>query len=59
MIHKNKGRMVGFNNIGFDYPVLHYILKNQQCSVDDIYNKAMDIISSEDKFGHIIPDKDV
>lgn len=28
---------VGFNNMSFDYPVLHYIVHNPGCSVLDIY----------------------
>jgi len=57
-IKRNNGRMVGFNSIGFDYPVLHYILKNQDCTVSDIYDKAMGIIysfDSENKFEHMVP----
>lgn len=57
-IVKNKGAMVGFNNIGFDYPVVHYFLKNQNISVNEIYEKAMEIINSDDKFTNIISDKD-
>ncbi|AHX01158.1 putative DNA polymerase [Nitrincola phage 1M3-16] len=61
VIAKNDGRLVGFNSIGFDYPVLHYILKNQDCTVDDIYDKAMSIIRSfkdEDKFKNTVPEKE-
>lgn len=57
---RNGGRLVGFNSIGFDYPVLHYILTNQDCSVEDIYSKAMQIIhsfNSEDKFKHTLSPK--
>lgn len=53
-IYVAKDRMVGYNNIGFDYPVIHYLLKNKGLSVDDIYSKAMGIISSENKFEHTI-----
>jgi hypothetical protein len=51
-------QMVGFNNVGFDYPVLHHfwrMLGRATCT--DLYNKAMRIISSrndEDKFAHIV-----
>lgn len=59
-IVKSGGSMVGFNNVGFDYPVVHLILKNQKCTVTDIYNKAQDIISNfDDKFAHIVREKDV
>jgi hypothetical protein len=54
-------RMVGFNNVGFDYPVLHYIVSS--CGVlttEQIYNKAMSIIRAPDdaKFAHIIWESD-
>jgi hypothetical protein len=59
---------IGYNNIGFDYPVLHYILKNidtlrnmstEQC-VRMIYSEAQRVIKAgDDKFnrwGAIIPE---
>lgn len=39
-------RMVGFNNIGFDYPVLHHFYNYEFCTVEDIYAKAMSIINA-------------
>lgn len=32
--------MIGFNNLAFDYPVIHFIWQNQHCSVEEIYEKA-------------------
>lgn len=60
MIYKTKGRMVGFNNIGFDYPVLHFLLKNQDATANRIYHKAMEIINADqdEKFAHLIWEKD-
>jgi rRNA maturation protein Nop10 len=40
------GRGVGFNNIHFDYPILHHIALNPNCGVDSIYNKAMSTIKN-------------
>jgi hypothetical protein len=51
-------RMVGFNNIGFDYPVLHYVLQNYNVTPELIYSLAAGIIHSEDRWGHIIWDND-
>lgn len=63
---KNK-RMVGFNNIGFDYPVIHWILEQSKEAKDnfeelvltseDIYQRAMEIIESHKgmAFGITIP----
>ncbi len=60
-LYREKARMVGFNNIGFDYPVLHYILKNKDCSVYSIYKKAMSLISAEDddRFRNLVREEDV
>lgn len=58
-IYSVKGRMVGFNNVGFDYPIIHKFLKNQTMSVQDIYNYAMKVISAENKWEHVVRQKDV
>lgn len=52
-LKSENGRLVGFNNLAFDYPILHDIIKNPNCKVSDIYKKAQDVIASmrEDKFG--------
>lgn len=64
-------RMVGFNNIGFDYPVLHFILekarkahaegKPLKITAQQIYKEAMRIIAStkEERFGVRIKDSEV
>ncbi len=54
-------RLVGFNNIGFDYPVLHSILmRPDQATAANIYTTVCHIINKphEDRFGHIIWDRD-
>lgn len=55
-------RMVGFNNIGFDYPVIHFIYQNRNAciSVTDIYNKAMSIINAQGpaRFSHMVWESD-
>jgi hypothetical protein len=51
-------RMVGYNNIGFDYPVIHFIHRNAQAgiSVTEIYDKAMSIIGAHGpaRFAHMV-----
>lgn len=49
--HDN-ARLVGFNNLAFDYPVLHFIIKNPKCTVEDIYEFVQDLFASmkEDRF---------
>lgn len=58
-VYKKKGRLVGFNNVGFDYPVLHKLLKNQSMSAGEIYGYAMEVITSENKFAHNVRAKDM
>ena len=40
-------RMVGFNNVGFDYPVLHTLLRMGSADADTLYRKAQAIISTQ------------
>jgi hypothetical protein len=50
-------RMIGFNNMGFDWPVLDTFLRNPNCDAAFLYQKAMSIIGSEDnreKMEHVI-----
>ena len=56
----HKCRMVGFNNIGFDYPVLHFIYQVRYLSAEEIYNKAMSIINAPHnaKFAHMVWESD-
>lgn len=54
-LKSNSCRMVGFNNIGFDYPVIHKIIYDRIIpSPYQIYRHALSIIQSNDKFKHII-----
>ena len=63
-LKRKKHRMVGYNNIGFDYPVLHDLLsvRDKALTVSGkavairVYKKAQSIIASNDRFGHIIRD---
>jgi len=41
-------RMVGFNNLGFDYPVLHTLIRMGNSDARTLYNKAMAIIQGQD-----------
>lgn len=61
-LYKNKCRLVGFNNVGFDYPLLHYLLTNKDATVYELYQKAVSLIHSNDdeaKFRNIIPEHKV
>ncbi|MBG23737.1 MAG: hypothetical protein CMF22_10480 [Idiomarinaceae bacterium] len=56
-LHRNNDRMIGFNNIGFDWPVLNFFLRNRGCSSWEIYDFAMEVLktSDTDKFKYVIP----
>lgn len=61
MIHSLKAvgaRMVGFNSINFDYPVIHFIveafLRQGFVTPEQIHEKAMSIIYSGDRWSHQI-----
>jgi hypothetical protein len=45
---QQKSRWVGFNSLGFDYPVFHFIYQNHRANLTagDIYAKAMSIINA-------------
>lgn len=51
-------RLIGYNNIGFDYPILHFIYQNRLAciTVKDIYEKAMSIINApfNARFAHMV-----
>jgi len=46
--------MIGFNNIGFDYVVLHFLMQNPTATVEQIYAKSQQMFQGGDKFGNII-----
>ena len=60
-LKRKQGRLVGFNNVGFDYPVLHLVLKGVS-DVKTLFNKASEIINSRDSEGgrwtHIVYPQD-
>jgi hypothetical protein len=43
--------MIGFNILGFDYPVIHFIFTNPDCTVDEIYEVAQERINDHTGFG--------
>ena len=46
--------MIGFNSIGFDYPVIHELFHNPSMTVEQIYAKAMSIIDGDNKFANMV-----
>lgn len=46
---RDKGhQLIGFNNVGFDYPVLHLLVQMGWAEANTLYDKAMAIINSQD-----------
>lgn len=59
---RKRKRMIGFNNIGFDYPLLHQFLKNQSMTPYELYDYGGRVIRAgytDDKWKYIVKDKDV
>lgn len=48
-LHHRFHRLVGFNNVGFDYPVLHQFIRSGRGDAPSLYAKAMAIIQSQDR----------
>lgn len=61
-LKETDARMVGFNNLGFDYPVLHTLIRMGKADAATLYQKAMAIIGSQDEDGskwmHLIKPSD-
>ena len=50
-LKETDARMVGFNSLGFDYPVLHTLIRMGHSDARTLYDKAMAIINSQDDDG--------
>lgn len=55
---RSKARGIGFNNLAFDYPVLHYVVNTPGCTLEQIYAKAQSQIKPEGQWPEIIWDRD-
>ena len=58
-LYKEKATMVGFNNVGFDFPVVVKFLETPDITSDELHEYANDIIQSQnsedDKFKYRLP----
>lgn len=58
-LNTNQIPMIGFFSENYDYPMVHFIFTNPQCTVEQIYQKNQAIVNSgNDRFGHIIWPRD-
>lgn len=55
---RSKARGIGFNNLAFDYPVLHYVVNAPGCTLEQIYAKAQSQIKPEGQWPEIVWDRD-
>jgi hypothetical protein len=49
-------RMVGYNNVGYDYPILHHLMRFESFTAADAYQKSMSIIETpwHDRFKNTV-----
>lgn len=57
-LHETQSAMIGFNSVHFDYSVIHALFNNPYISIEEIYAKAQQIITSNDRFNNTIWDRD-
>ena len=60
-LKETNARLVGFNSLGFDYPVLHTLIRMGQADAKTLYDKAQAIIQSqdnEDRWAHQVNPSD-
>lgn len=55
----SNARMIGFNNLGFDYPLLHLLCTSGYVDSYMLYEKAQSIIDSDRGWDHQIWDDDI
>lgn len=61
-VRKQKGVMVGFNSIGYDYPLLHQFLKNKDMSAQELFDYGNKIIQSsygDNRWQYQVREKDI
>ena len=54
MLRQHNGRLIGFNNLSFDYPILHMVIKMNRATPETIYQKVQSMFDAqdEDKWAH-------
>lgn len=54
-VSQNQIPMIGFNNISFDYPIIHLLMQNPHIGYAELYQKCDDIIKNQNnRFANII-----
>ena len=53
--NRMRDRLVGYNNTGFDYPVIHEFINTvDTATAYTLYREAATIINSNDRFNHVV-----
>lgn len=55
---RSKARGIGFNNLSYDYPLLHFIVNTPGCTLEQIYAKSQSQIKPEGQWPEIVWDRD-
>ena len=55
---RSKAIGIGFNNLSYDYPLLHFVVNNPGCTLDEIYAKSQSQIKPAGQWPEIIWDCD-
>jgi len=53
-LSQNQIPMIGFNNIHYDYPIVHMLWQNPNISYEHLYAKSMNIIDGKNRFDNIV-----
>lgn len=53
-LQQTQTAMIGFYSEHFDYIVIHWLMKNPNATVEEIYQFAMSVINEHDKFKHAV-----
>lgn len=53
-LHRTQTPMIGFNNLFYDYTLLHWIYTNPNCTVEQIYQHSKSLINNHNRFGNTI-----
>lgn len=54
-LRQERHRMVGFNNINFDYPIVHLLFESPHPTAALLHAKANEIIGSSKPWAHTVP----
>ena len=57
-LHEHRVPMIGFNNIHYDYPMIHNIFKNPNLTAQQINQKNDEIINGTNRFANVIWERD-